>query len=36
MEIKKINLGGFQDNYGGGILITDVSKKSIFNNVKIS
>lgn len=32
----EINLGGYQDNYGGGILITDVNKKSIFNNVKIS
>lgn len=32
----KIILSGYEDNYGGGILITDVNKKSILNNVKIS
>ena len=32
----EIILSGYQNNYGGGILITDVNKKSIFHNVKIS
>ena len=32
----KIILSGYEDNYGGGILITDVNKKSILNNVEIS
>ena len=32
----EIIFSGYKDNYGGGILITDVNKKSILNNVKIS